>query len=124
MKLAILAIVSIGLAMQAAPAGTPIDPVGNWSFSTVDDTGKPTTGVFEISGAPGAYTGQGVAADGTTVQLMDLMTSPKAVMMVVQLPGNSGLAFVRLTKDTEGKLTGQWGPVAQVAPITLTRTIK
>ena len=123
MRAIALAALVLGLAVPFAQT-TPamLDPVGKWTFSTVSDTGQPMSGTLEIKGAPGNYTGAALTSDGNTVPITEVMTSPKAAIMILQLPAS--FVVVKITADGTGKFAGQWGEITQTAPVTMTRVGK
>jgi hypothetical protein len=74
----------------------------------------------EISGQPGQYAGKIVTAEGREVKIVDILTGPKSIVIVAELP-EGGAAVIRGLLDASGKLTGTWGPVRPAIPVTLER---
>jgi hypothetical protein len=118
MKAAALALVAVvGFLLPQTAAPKPFDPAGKWSFSTVQEDGSAVTGTLEITGTPGAYQGQAVLPDGTSIPISDVMTSPSGFMAVADLP--QGAALIKLVKgQAEGSFTGAWGQIQQSYNIT------
>jgi hypothetical protein len=108
---------SVGI-QESAPKY--LDPVGTWTFSTKGETGDPVTGTVEISGQPGQYAGKIVTAEGREVKIVDILTGPKSIVIVAELP-EGGAAVIRGILDASGKLTGTWGPVRPAIPVMLER---
>jgi len=119
MKLAAIAVIVLGTAIQPQPAATSIDPVGSWTFSAIDDQGQPTSGTIDISGTPGAYTGQATTVNHQDIPVTEVMTSPKAMILILQLP--QSFIVAKVTRDATGGFKGQWGEMAQTAPLSLSR---
>lgn len=122
MKLAVFAVVLVGLAVQPQPNSTLIDPVGKWTFNAQTDTGQAMTGTLDITGSLGAYTGQATTADGNSVPVTDVLTSPKSIIMILQLP--TSFVVVKITRDAAGKFAGQWGEIQQAMAVTMTKVPK
>jgi hypothetical protein len=97
-----------------------IDPVGKWTYSTKSETGDPATGTLEITGTPGAYAGKIISSEGREITIVDVLTSPTSIIIVADLP-EGGAVVVRGVRDASGKITGAWGPVRPVIPVTLER---
>ena len=120
MRAIALAILTLAVAAPL-PQATPtlLDPVGKWTFAATLADGQGMTGTMDVTGTLGAYKGTAVAADGTVVPITDVLTSPTAMVLVLQLP--SSFAVVKIARDSTGKLAGQWGELTQVMPVVLTR---
>jgi hypothetical protein len=106
MRFLAVAIAFVGLVGVQTTTPKAIDPSGKWSFSTVSDTGDPVSGTISITGTPGSYVGQATLADGTTLSISDVMTSPQGFMAVVDLPQGAGI--FRLKRGADGKFSGAW----------------
>jgi hypothetical protein len=117
LALALGALVS-GFAQSGAPAA--FDPVGKWTFLTLDDEGAPIKGTMDISGKPGAYQGTLASAPDRVLAISDVLTSPNAMVVLANMP-NGGVAVVKVWKDDAGKLQGGWGPIRNVIPATVER---
>ncbi|MGH2398871.1 MAG: hypothetical protein ACRDF6_03420, partial [bacterium] len=63
-----------------------IDPAGKWTYSTKSETGDPATGTLEITGTPGAYAGKIISSEGREITIVDVLTSPKSIVIVAELP--------------------------------------
>ena len=120
MRSLVLALALVSLAgAQARPAAT-FDPLGKWTYSTLDDQGAPVAGTMEITGRPGAYTGTIVTGPNRTLQINDVLTSESAMVVLANLP-DGGVAVIKVWKGADGTLQGGWGPVRSVIPATITR---
>ncbi len=102
------------------PAADYIDPVGKWTFTTKSEGGDAATGTIEIAGTPGAYTGKIVTASGREIAITDILTSPKSIVIVADLP-EGGAAIVRGVRDESGSIKGSWAPMRGAIPLTLER---
>ena len=114
-------LLAVGLFVFAVPAvirqAPPLfNPVGKWTVSTTGSNGQPTTVTVDIAGRLGAYTGSATTAEGQTLTLRELATTPRGMIAVFDLP--QGAVFVRMVRDAAGKFSGTWGETAQVVPFT------
>jgi hypothetical protein len=101
---------------QSAPAA--FDPVGKWTVSTVSDEGRPMSVTVDITGRPGAYTGQ--AATGERIlPLRNLATTPSGMIAIFDLP--QGAIVVSVARDAGGKHAGAWGEVSATYALTAER---
>ena len=98
-----------------------IDPVGKWNFSTTNEEGTPTTGMIEISGKAGAYTGRITTSQGTTLQVGDVMTSKDVLLLLADLPDGAGTAVVKIIRSPTGTYSGHWGALRGVIPAKVER---
>ena len=80
-------------------------------------TGRAIT--IGITGAPGAYKGTIISSDGAQIPVVEVMTSPKGMMLLGDLP--DGSVVVRVLRDSSGTLTATWGPVRPVITAKVTR---
>ena len=105
------------LASSSARAQAPqaVDPVGRWTVSTVSDEGQPMGVTIDITGKPGAYTGQAVTSLNRTLPLRELGTTPIGFVALFDLP--QGAIVVRLVREN-GKYVGAWGAVEQTFALT------
>ena len=115
-----LALASAAVYAQPKPAGAAFDPVGKWTYSTLDDQGAAISGTMEIAGKPGAYTGTIVSGPDRTLQINEVLTSPTAMVVLANLP-DGGVAVIKVWKDGDGKMQGGWGPIHNVIPATIAR---
>ena len=105
------------LASSSARAQAPqaMDPVGKWTVSTVSDEGQPMGVTMDITGKPGAYTGQAVTSLNRTLPLRELATTPIGFVALFDLP--QGAIVVRVVREG-GKYVGAWGAVEQTFALT------
>jgi len=105
------------LASSSARAQAPqvMDPVGKWTVSTVSDEGAPMGVTMDITGKPGAYTGQAVTSLNRTLPLRELATTPVGFVALFDLP--QGAIVVRVVREN-GKYVGAWGAVEQTFALT------
>ena len=104
---------------QTRPAAA-FDPVGNWTYSTKDDTGTAISGTMTIAGKAGAYTGSVGSAPDRMLQITDVLTSPNGMIVIANLP-DGGIAVIKVWKGADGKLQAGWGPIRTVIPATVER---
>lgn len=108
--LSLLLLVAFGV--TGAPARTdaqtpsPINPVGSYQISTLDENGAPLSGTLTVGAANGNYTGQFVPTAGESVPILQVTTSAGHFMMVLET--GSGPAMAWLEKRADGTLTGTW----------------
>ena len=114
-----LAVVALAVLSQQAAAPPSIDPVGKWTFATRTQDGQSATGALEITGKPGAYTGQSIMTGSQPLPITDVYTSPNDFILIVQLP--SSFAVAKLTRGADGKFSGAWGEITDTMPITVER---
>ena len=112
-----IAVATIVVAGQQSPAH--FDPVGKWTYETQNEQGATVTGTMEITGAPGAYKGTILSSDGATIPVVEVMTSPKGMMLLGDLA--DGSVVVRVLRDSAGTLTATWGPVRPVLTAKVSR---
>ena len=112
-----LALASI-TAAQTRPV-TTFDPVGKWTYSTLDENGAPISGTMEITGKPGAYTGT-IAGGDQPLPITDVFTSPNGMAFFANLPDGS-VAVGKMTQAADGKIQCVWGPLRGVIPATVAR---
>ena len=121
MRTLVLALTLVSLAGAQARPATPFDPAGKWSFSTIDDQGAPISGTMEITGTPGAYAGTIVSGPDRTLQINDVLTSATGAVILANLPGDGGVAVIKIWKEADGTIKAGWGPIKNVIPATLAR---
>lgn len=92
-----------------------MDPVGKWTVSTVSDEGQPMSVTMDVTGKPGAYTGQAVTSLNRTLPLRELATTPIGFVALFDLP--QGAIVVRVVREG-GKYVGAWGAVEQTFALT------
>jgi hypothetical protein len=113
--------VVLGLALASgAQSGIPLDPTGTWNYSTVSEDGTPVTGTLEISGKPYAYTGMIRSSTGMQLQIVEVMTTPKAMIMLADIP-NGGAAVIKVTRSEKGEYSALWGAAPQIIPAKVER---
>jgi hypothetical protein len=112
-----IALATIIVAGQQSPAH--FDPVGKWTYETQNEQGGTITGSIEITGSPGAYKGTILSSDGAQIPVVEVMTSPRGMMLLGDLA--DGSVVVRVLKDSSGTLTATWGPVRPVITAKVTR---
>ena len=112
-----IAIATIVVAGQQSPAH--FDPVGKWTYETQNEQGGTITGSMEITGSPGAYKGTIISSDGAQIPVVEVMTSPKGMMLLGDMA--DGSVVVRVLRDSSGTLTATWGPVRPVITAKVTR---
>jgi hypothetical protein len=105
---------------QARPAAQ-FDPAGKWTFSTLDDQGAAISGTMEITGGPGAYRGTISSGPDRTLTISEVLTSPKGMIILADLPNNGGMAVIKVRQGADGKLQAGWGPIRSVIPATVAR---
>lgn len=92
-----------------AQTPTPINPVGSYQVSTMDETGVPLSGTLTVRAANGNYTGEFVSEDGESVPVHQVTTSGSHFMMAMET-GN-GPAMAWLEKQADGTFRGTWHPL-------------
>lgn len=112
-----IAIATIVVAGQQSPAH--FDPVGKWTFETQNEQGATLTGSIDLTGTPGAYKGAIAVSDGTQIPIVEVMTSPRGMLLLGDLP--DGSVVVRVLRDSSGALSATWGPVRPVMPAKVMR---
>ena|SRR5215213_10663042 len=105
---------------QGPAAPQMFDPVGTWAVSTTTDEGNPMKIVYEVTGRPGAYSGQATTAEGRTLAIEEVFTSPSGMVVYLTLPNSS--LVVRVAREASGKFAGHWGELEQRFPLTAERT--
>ena len=115
-----LALASAAVSAQPRPAVTAFDPVGKWTYSTLDDNGNAISGTMEITGKSGAYTGTIVGGGDRPLQVNEVFTSPSGMVVFAELP-DGGVAVVRVSQGADGKIQAGWGPIRSVIPATVAR---
>jgi len=68
-------------AASPVQSSAPFDPAGKWLITTIDELGTPVSIGLDISGKPGAYSGQAFNGDDV-MPLVDLATTPKDDLLV------------------------------------------
>lgn len=96
------------------------DPVGTWNVSTTDERGVVATATLTVTGHPGAYHGEIRTSKGESAPVVDVMTSPSALIFLFRFPGDR-LLVTRLVRDADGDFSGVWGEVTATYPITAER---
>jgi len=86
-----------------APAGD-LDPVGRYEYTTVVG-GQPTTGTFQVSGSPGAYTGRIESTAFPPLQIVRVSTAGRQLTLVAQAPQGEVTVVLDFTGD---EFTGRW----------------
>jgi hypothetical protein len=120
MRTLILAVAFATLA-AAQPRPTPaFDPVGKWTYSTLDDSGAAISGTMEIAGKPGAYTGSIAGGGDHPLPIKDVFTSPSGMVIFADLPDGT-VAVIKVWQETDGKIQAGWGPLHNVIPATVAR---
>jgi hypothetical protein len=122
MRTLVLAFALVSLTAAQPQPAPPFDPVGKWTFSTLDDEGTAISGTMEIAGKPGAYTGTIVSGPDRTLQINEVLTSPTSMVIIANLP-QGGVAVIKVWKEADGKLQGGWGPIRNVIPATIKRAM-
>jgi hypothetical protein len=120
MRTLVLALALASITAAQPRSVTTFDPLGKWTYSTIDDTGTPISGTMEITGKPGAYAGTIVSGPDRTLQINDVLTSPNAMVVLANLP-DSGVAVIKVWQDADGKIQAGWGPIRSVIPATVAR---
>jgi hypothetical protein len=105
---------------QGPATAQMFDPVGTWTVSTTTDEGNPMKIVCQVTGRPGAYSGQATTEEGRTMAIEEVFTSPSGMVVYVTLPNSS--LVVRIARDATGKFAGHWGELEQRFPLTAERT--
>ena len=107
-----------GGAATAAPEPTPppapqLDPVGVYDYTTQVE-GTTMSGVFTVTGSPGAYTGT-ATSDLGTISLRDITVNGMELSFVGDLPDVTVLFVLTVTGNT---FTGQWDAEGMVGYLT------
>lgn len=110
---------SLSGSVQTRPPAA-FDPVGKWTYSTLDDAGVAITGTMEIAGKPGAYTGTIGSTPDRMLKIADVLTSPTGMVVIANLP-DGGVAVIKVWMDAAGKLQAGWGPIRTIIPATVER---
>jgi hypothetical protein len=105
-RVCVFGLLLIGAVAPAAQPTPDLNPVGKWTVSTVSDEGQPMTVTMDITGKPGAYTGQAVTSLNRTLPLRELATTPTGLVALFDLP--QGGIVVRIVRDGN-KFIGAWG---------------
>jgi hypothetical protein len=113
-----ITLISVGLSGLAPQSNQAFDPTGDWTVSTTTDTGQALSVAVQISGKPGAYTGQAQTPD-RVLQLRDLATTPTGMIAIFDLP--QGAIVVRIVREPADTYSGAWGEVTQTYALTATR---
>lgn len=108
------------LAGGAQPNNSPLDPTGVWNYSTTNEEGTPVTGTMEITGKPFAYTGVIRSSTGNPLQIVEVMTSPTAMIVLADIP-NGGVAVIKVTRSEKGAYSAVWGAAPQIIPAKVER---
>jgi hypothetical protein len=120
--LVLAAAVASSLTLAQARSVTSFDPVGKWTYSTLDDQGTAISGTMEIAGTPGAFTGTiGSATDPSPLTITDVFTAPSGMIVLADRPNNGGVAVIKVKQGPDGKLQASWGPLRGVIPATIAR---
>ena len=111
---------AVTLAASPIQSPAPFDPAGKWLITTIDDLGTPVSIGLDISGKPGAYSGQ--AVNGNSVMpLVDLATTPTG--MIALFGVRQGVVVVRMAPGVTGKMVGTWGVMPEaMIPLTAERS--
>jgi hypothetical protein len=120
MRTLVLALALASITAAQPRSVTTFDPLGKWTYSTVDDSGTPISGTMEITGKPGAYAGTIVSGPDRTLQINDVLTSPNAMVVFANLP-DGAVAVIKVWQDADGKIQAGWGPIRSVIPATVAR---
>ena len=120
MRTLVLALALTSLAGAQARPVTTFDPAGKWTFSTVDEKGAAISGTMEITGKPGTYTGTIAGGGDQPLQITEVFTSSTGAVLLANLP--DGIAFIKMSKEPDGKIKCNWSPVRDMTPATLTRS--
>lgn len=91
----------------------PLDPTGRWTYSTTSEDGAPVTGTMEITGKPFAYTGMIKSSTGNQLPIVEVMTSPTAMIVLADIP-NGGAAVIKITRSPKGEYSAMWGAAPQI----------
>ena len=118
LRMCLVAVISIGMSGFVPQTPAAFDPTGDWTVSTTDDTGQPMSVSVQITGKPGAYTGQARTGE-RILPLRDLATTPTGMIAIFDLP--QGAIVVRMVREGEGKFSGAWGEVTQTFALTAVR---
>jgi hypothetical protein len=106
--------VAIGIALGSVQPNTPpLDPTGTWKYSTVSEDGAPVTGTMEITGKPSAYAGTIASSTGMQLQIVEVMTSAKGMIVLADIP-NGGAAVIRVMRSEKGEYSALWGAAPQI----------
>jgi hypothetical protein len=119
MRTLILALALVSMSAAQPRPATTFDPVGKWTYSTVNEEGAAISGTMTITGKPGAYTGT-IQGEGDPLPITDVFTSPSGMALFATLPDGS-VAVVKVETGADGKLKCVWGPLRGVIPATVTR---
>jgi hypothetical protein len=119
MRTLILALALASMSAAQPKPATTFDPVGKYTYSTVNEDGAAVSGTMVITGKPGAYTGT-IQGDGDALPITDVFTSPSGMAIFANLP-DGNVAVIKVWKEADGKLKCTWGPLRGVIPATVTR---
>jgi hypothetical protein len=121
-RLRLFALLLGALSFAASPIQSPVpfDPAGKWMLTTIDELGTPVSIGLDISGKPGAYSGQAFNGDDV-MPLVDLATTPTGMIALFGM--RQGVVVVRMAPGATGKMVGTWGSVPEVMiPLTAERS--
>jgi hypothetical protein len=111
---------AVSFAASPVQSPAPFDPAGKWLITTIDDLGTPVSIGLDISGKPGAYSGQAFNGDDV-MPLVDLATTPTG--MIALFGVRQGVVVVRMAPGVTGKMVGTWGAMPEaMIPLTAERS--
>jgi hypothetical protein len=121
MRTLVLALALASIAGAQPRPATAFDPAGKWTYSTQDENGNPISGTMDITGTPGAYSGTIVGGGDQPLQITGVYTSSSGAVVLANLP-DGATAFIKISKEADGKIKCNWAPVPSLVPATLTRS--
>ena len=90
---------------SAAPASASVNPVGHYEFTT-SVQGQPVTGRMEVTGTPGAYTGQITTSITPPIPVTGVTAEGQRMVITGTTP--DGTLTIRMDFTDASAFTGGW----------------